>query len=82
MECILLLDSCKIRVLTALTSFYTRDVHRFFSLFLEFVGQLKLMLESPDDIFCFKFCPSDPNIIAGGCINGQVLMNIFSYSLM
>ncbi|XP_048208095.1 dynein axonemal intermediate chain 3 [Perognathus longimembris pacificus] len=34
----------------------------------------QLMLESPDDIFCFKFCPSDPNIIAGGCINGQVIM--------
>nr|XP_008515182.1 PREDICTED: WD repeat-containing protein 63 [Equus przewalskii] len=32
------------------------------------------MLESPDDIFCFKFCPSDPNIIAGGCINGQIVM--------
>lgn len=33
------------------------------------------MLESPDDIFCFEFCPSDPNIIAGGCINGQVVRN-------
>ncbi|GAB5575221.1 dynein axonemal intermediate chain 3 [Prionailurus iriomotensis] len=33
-----------------------------------------LMLESPDDIFCFKFCPSDPNIIAGGCINGQIVL--------
>ncbi|KAB1269099.1 WD repeat-containing protein 63 [Camelus dromedarius] len=32
------------------------------------------MLESPDDIFCFEFCPSDPNIIAGGCINGQIVM--------
>ncbi|EDL82415.1 rCG28705 [Rattus norvegicus] len=35
---------------------------------------LKLMLESPDDIFCFEFCPSDPNIIAGGCINGQIIL--------
>ncbi|XP_045403584.1 dynein axonemal intermediate chain 3 isoform X1 [Lemur catta] len=34
----------------------------------------QLMLESPDDIFCFQFCPSDPNIIAGGCINGQVIL--------
>ncbi|XP_006898441.1 PREDICTED: WD repeat-containing protein 63 [Elephantulus edwardii] len=33
-----------------------------------------LMLEGPDDIFCFKFCPSDPNIIAGGCINGQIVL--------
>ncbi|XP_010635009.1 WD repeat-containing protein 63 [Fukomys damarensis] len=34
----------------------------------------QLMLESPDDIFCFKFCPSDPNIIAGGCMNGQIVL--------
>uniref|UniRef100_A0A8C6QSU4 Dynein axonemal intermediate chain 3 n=1 Tax=Nannospalax galili TaxID=1026970 RepID=A0A8C6QSU4_NANGA len=34
----------------------------------------QLMLESPDDIFCFEFCPSDPNIIAGGCINGQIIL--------
>uniref|UniRef100_A0A2K6EL97 Dynein axonemal intermediate chain 3 n=1 Tax=Propithecus coquereli TaxID=379532 RepID=A0A2K6EL97_PROCO len=34
----------------------------------------QLMLESPDDIFCFQFCPSDPNIIAGGCINGQIIL--------
>ncbi|XP_060058248.1 dynein axonemal intermediate chain 3 isoform X2 [Erinaceus europaeus] len=34
----------------------------------------QLMLESPDDIFCFKFCPNDPNIIAGGCINGQIVL--------
>nr|KAF6384151.1 hypothetical protein mPipKuh1_018792 [Pipistrellus kuhlii] len=34
----------------------------------------QLMLESPDDIFCFKFCPSNPNIIAGGCINGQIVL--------
>ncbi|KAF6346020.1 hypothetical protein mRhiFer1_018328 [Rhinolophus ferrumequinum] len=34
----------------------------------------QLMLESPDDIFCFKFCPTNPNIIAGGCINGQIVI--------
>ncbi|XP_030062184.1 dynein axonemal intermediate chain 3 [Microcaecilia unicolor] len=34
----------------------------------------QLILECPDDIFCFQFCPSDPNIIAGGCINGQVVL--------
>lgn len=34
----------------------------------------QLMLESPEDIFCFEFCPSDPNIIAGGCINGQIVL--------
>ncbi|CAJ0953911.1 unnamed protein product [Ranitomeya imitator] len=32
------------------------------------------MLECPDDIYCFQFCPSDPNIIAGGCMNGQVVL--------
>ena len=39
------------------------------------------MLESPDDIFCFQFCPTDPNIIAGGCINGQVYLG-FSFSFL
>uniref|UniRef100_A0A8D2ALA2 Dynein axonemal intermediate chain 3 n=1 Tax=Sciurus vulgaris TaxID=55149 RepID=A0A8D2ALA2_SCIVU len=34
----------------------------------------QLMLESPEDIFCFQFCPTDPNIIAGGCINGQIVL--------
>ncbi|XP_006033914.1 WD repeat-containing protein 63 [Alligator sinensis] len=34
----------------------------------------QLLLECPEDIFCFQFCPSDPNIIAGGCINGQVAL--------
>ena len=31
-------------------------------------------MESPDEIHCFKFCPSNPNYIAGGCINGQVVL--------
>ncbi|XP_038270600.1 dynein axonemal intermediate chain 3 isoform X2 [Dermochelys coriacea] len=34
----------------------------------------QLMLECPEDIYCFEFCPSDPNIIAGGCMNGQVVL--------
>lgn len=34
----------------------------------------QILLEAPDDIFCFKFNPSDPNVITGGCINGQVVM--------
>ncbi|XP_015210607.2 dynein axonemal intermediate chain 3 isoform X2 [Lepisosteus oculatus] len=34
----------------------------------------QLLLECPDDIYCFEFCPSDPNIIVGGCINGQVVL--------
>ena len=32
----------------------------------------KLLLEAPDDVMCFKFCPSDPNMIIGGCFNGQI----------
>jgi len=32
------------------------------------------LLEAPEDIQCFKFCPTDPNIIAGGCISGQVVL--------
>ncbi|XP_043861259.1 dynein axonemal intermediate chain 3 [Dromiciops gliroides] len=41
----------------------------------------QLMLQSPEDIICFQFCPSNPNIIAGGCINGQiVLWDISAYA--
>ncbi|CAF0718048.1 unnamed protein product [Brachionus calyciflorus] len=36
--------------------------------------QPKLFLEAPDDVFSFAFSHSDPNIIAGGCINGQVVL--------
>ena len=32
----------------------------------------QLVLEAPEDILCFKFNPTDPNIVAAGCINGQV----------
>uniref|UniRef100_A0A1X7SK09 Uncharacterized protein n=1 Tax=Amphimedon queenslandica TaxID=400682 RepID=A0A1X7SK09_AMPQE len=35
----------------------------------------QLFLEAPEDILCFKFNPSNPNLIAGGCINGQALFN-------
>jgi WD40 repeat protein len=34
----------------------------------------QLMLEAPDDIFTFQFNPSNPNHIAGGCLNGQVVL--------
>ncbi len=34
----------------------------------------KLLLEAPDDIFSFAFSPTEPNIIAGGCMNGQVVL--------
>jgi len=33
-----------------------------------------LLLEAPDDIMSFQFNPQDTNIIAGGCINGQVVL--------
>jgi dynein intermediate chain 3, axonemal len=31
-------------------------------------------LEAPDDINSFQFNPSDANIIAGGCVNGQIVL--------
>ncbi|XP_056305532.1 dynein axonemal intermediate chain 3 [Danio aesculapii] len=34
----------------------------------------QLQLECPDDVLCFQFSPSDHNIIAGGCMNGQVVL--------
>ncbi|XP_077389587.1 dynein axonemal intermediate chain 3 [Festucalex cinctus] len=34
----------------------------------------KILLECPDDILAFEFCPSDPNVIVGGCVNGQVVL--------
>ena len=34
----------------------------------------QLILEAPDDIATFKFCPTDANTVAGGCINGQVVL--------
>ncbi|XP_062921139.1 dynein axonemal intermediate chain 3 isoform X1 [Mobula hypostoma] len=34
----------------------------------------QIMLEAPDEIYCFQFCPTDTNIVAGGCTNGQVVL--------
>ncbi|KAM9385770.1 LOW QUALITY PROTEIN: dynein axonemal intermediate chain 3 [Pholidichthys leucotaenia] len=34
----------------------------------------QLLLECPDDILAFEFCPSNSDIIVGGCINGQVVL--------
>ncbi|XP_053542409.1 dynein axonemal intermediate chain 3 isoform X2 [Ictalurus punctatus] len=34
----------------------------------------QLLLECPDDVLSFHFCPSDSNIIVGGCMNGQVVL--------
>ncbi len=31
-------------------------------------------MEAPEDIQCFQFSPTDPHVIAGGCVNGQVVM--------
>jgi WD40 repeat protein len=41
--------------------------------FAEFSNTL-LVLKAPLEIMCFKFNPSQPNIIVGGMITGQVLM--------
>ncbi len=34
----------------------------------------QVVLESPFDVKCVKFNPSEPNIIAGGLVNGQVIL--------
>ncbi|XP_072294575.1 dynein axonemal intermediate chain 3 [Eucyclogobius newberryi] len=34
----------------------------------------QLLLECPDNILAFAFSPSDPNVMAGGCVNGQVVL--------
>ncbi|NXG03434.1 WDR63 protein, partial [Sakesphorus luctuosus] len=51
-------------------------LHQSVILFWSFFDPIRpqLMLECPEDICCFQFSPNDPNIIAGGCINGQVLL--------
>ncbi|NWS50995.1 WDR63 protein, partial [Chunga burmeisteri] len=53
-------------------SFLQQSVILFWSFFDPIHPQL--MLECPENIYCFQFSPSDPNIIAGGCINGQVVL--------
>ncbi|NWY31801.1 WDR63 protein, partial [Pheucticus melanocephalus] len=35
---------------------------------------LQLVLKAPEDICCFQFSPSNPNLIAGGCVDGQVVL--------
>ncbi|XP_032923345.1 dynein axonemal intermediate chain 3 isoform X2 [Catharus ustulatus] len=35
---------------------------------------LQLVLKAPEDIYCFQFSPSNPNMIAGGCVDGQVVL--------
>ncbi|XP_010118450.1 PREDICTED: WD repeat-containing protein 63, partial [Chlamydotis macqueenii] len=54
------------------TSLLQQSVILFWSFFDPIHPQLTL--ECPEDIYCFQFSPSDPNIIAGGCINGQVVL--------
>jgi WD40 repeat protein len=39
-----------------------------------FLFYLKLFLEAPCDVFSFAFSPTEPHIVAGGCINGQVAL--------
>ncbi|KAM6943536.1 dynein axonemal intermediate chain 3 [Xenentodon cancila] len=34
----------------------------------------QLVLKCPHDVLAFEFCPSNPNIIVGGCRNGQVVL--------
>lgn len=34
----------------------------------------QLFLEAPDDVTCFQYNPTNPSIIAGGCMNGQIVI--------
>ncbi|XP_034559103.1 WD repeat-containing protein 63 isoform X2 [Notolabrus celidotus] len=54
----------------------TFTVRPSFILFYSFTdpSSPQLLLECPDAIFAFEFSPSDPNIIVGGSVNGQVVL--------
>ncbi|KAI8930261.1 WD40-repeat-containing domain protein [Entophlyctis helioformis] len=34
----------------------------------------QLILEAPEDVHAFRFNPVDPNIVVGGCANGQIVL--------
>ena len=34
----------------------------------------ELVLESPYEVFCFESNPLQPEVIVGGCYNGQIIM--------
>ena len=34
----------------------------------------QLILEAPEDVQCFRFNPTFPNIVVGGCLNGQIVL--------
>ncbi|NWT08449.1 WDR63 protein, partial [Vireo altiloquus] len=53
-----------------------KSLHQSVVLLLSFFDPvcLQLVLKAPEDIYCFQFSPSDPNIIAGGCVDGQVVL--------
>lgn len=36
--------------------------------------QPQILLEAPSDLYCFKFNPTDPQFVAGGCYSGQVVL--------
>eukprot|EP00117_Sycon_ciliatum_P006446 scpid30493/ scgid9981/ WD repeat-containing protein 63 len=33
-----------------------------------------LLLEAPEDVTVFEFCPTHPNIVAAGCVSGQLVL--------
>ena len=34
----------------------------------------EFILESPIEVTCFEFNPGQPNVVVGGCCNGQIIM--------
>ncbi|KAJ0065443.1 hypothetical protein NL108_010717, partial [Boleophthalmus pectinirostris] len=61
---------------------FQKPVTPSFILFYSFADPCtpQLLLKCPNDVLVFEFSPSDPNIIVGGCANGQlVLWDISAY---
>lgn len=64
---------------SVIRSVYVQSVVHFLFVF-HFLFFLQFLLECPDDILAFQFSPSNPNIIVGGCLNGQVIF-VFLFHL-
>lgn len=64
-------DSFEQRVLTAGTP---DTYHVLLWSYRDTMGMPELVLEAPSEVFTFAFNPSNPDQIAGGCYNGQVIM--------
>ena len=37
------------------------------------------VLEAPGDVYCFRFCPNNPDVVVGGVSSGQVIVRAASH---